>query len=258
MKNVVDRVWQLIVLILAIAFTLYLDLATKAQEIIPETHKGYFDNRNVVPIVSGLVYLGLLIVLAICTRMPIIRGAFDKNYAFRGRYLSLPANPDKLDILRIRTYFLGSKYHLSGYAYSLSKLRETGNWQSDSLDMSPTGRLAYIYSGASRDPNTGSSFDGRGYATIYLPGQKRENGYGYWIDIPPGANVPLVREDSNYVKLTPAIKKMMMSGQSMLWRLLWWFPWTDKSVVKVFASLSAEQRKAFGRAEAGRRGATET
>ena len=241
MKDVLDRIVQFAVLVIAVGLTLYLDLAGKIKQQVPTSYDAYFDSKNVVPIASSLIYLILLATLAVVSKIPFIRSFIDKKYVYSGRYLSLPHDPDILEIFDIKSGLLSMKYRLEGDRYSLTSKQCTGGWNSELLDMKPNGHLTYIYSGNTEeiDQQTNQPFRGHGYANINLRGENLNHGSGYWIDDKAG---PLHRDHAKYLKLTSDIRWRLIEKQPWLYRCVWRLHWPKPSIVRVFAKLDHQTR----------------
>jgi hypothetical protein len=243
MKAIFDRVLQVIILVIATGLTIFFELDKKIQSVLPTGIAAHVDEKTIIPITSGLVYILLFLFIAILLKVPFVRKWIDKKYIYAGRYLSLPRDPNENEVglLEIKSGFFDTKYRLTGHSYLLSDLRATGGWNSEFLDLKPGGRLTYIYSGHEIDQNKGTKkFEGHGYANIQLRGQRCEEGSGSWIDDDP----TLVRKNSTYVKLTRANCRRIKRQQGLLSRFIWFFVWPDKSVIGAFKALPAAERNA--------------
>jgi hypothetical protein len=243
MTPLLDRVFQFLVLVIAIGLTLYWDLTPQVQKLFFQHHE-YFDPKYVIPIVSGFIYLVLLVILAAGYNIPFVRSRIDKKYGYWERYLSLPYDhPDELNIFEIKPDFLSTKYRLKGHRYLLSTERAAGKWSSESLDMPPKGdagygNLRYVYWGHKEELETafGRQPRGDGYANILLLGENLENGTGYWID---DVGKTLERHHSRYYKLTSHFRRRTLN-MNLASRLRW----SEISIVKAFAELpDAEQTR---------------
>jgi hypothetical protein len=241
MKAVSDRVLQVIILIVATGLTIYFDLSQRAHSWLPSSVGGHIDEKTIIPVVSGFVYVVLFLLIAILLKMPILRRRIDKKFIYRGKYLSLPSDTNAISIFEIKTGLFDTKYSLVGHSYSLSNLNPTGGWDSELLDMKPGGRLTYIYSGHKIDQSTGvKSFDGHGYANIQLSGQNFEKGSGSWVDDDP----KLERKNSTYVKLSRANARLLKDGQGIFKRFLWVFVWRDRAIVNAFNAMATAKKSA--------------
>jgi hypothetical protein len=236
MKAISDRVLQVIILIVATGLTIYFDLSQRVHSWLPSSVASHIDEKTIIPVVSGLVYVALFLLIAILLRIPILRRRMDKKFIYTGKYLSLPRDANAISIFEIKTGLFDTKYSLVGHSYSLSDLRPTGGWDSHLIDMKPGGRLTYIYSGHEIDQSTGvKRFDGHGYAEIQLSGQNFEVGSGSWVDDDP----KLERKNSRYVKLTRANARLLKDGQGVFKRFLWVFVWRDRAIVGAFNAMAA-------------------
>jgi hypothetical protein len=234
MKAIWDRVLQVIVLIIATGLTIVFELDKEVQSKLPSGIAAHIDEKTVIPITSGLVYVVLFLLITVFLKVPAIRKRMDKKFIYSGRYLSMPSDPDEIGVFEIKSGFFDTKYRLVGHSYLLSDLRPTGGWISEVFDLKPEGRLTYIYSGHEIDQSSGTKkFDGHGYANIQLLGPEREEGSGFWID----DKSALVRKDSRYVKLTRANSKRIKRGQGFFKRFIWLFVWPDRSIIAAFRML---------------------
>jgi hypothetical protein len=253
MKTLRDRAGQFLVLVAAIAITLYFDIPDLIKDGLQNTttYKSnpafqsfintYFDQKNIIPLVSGVIYLCLLLVGAAIREVPFVRRRIDKKYIYAGRYLSLPQNTEHLNIFDIKSGFMSMKYQLEGDRYEWKTQKPTGGWTSEVLEMKPKGHLTYIYTGNTDeiDPTTGQPFRGHGYTNITLQGDKLERGTGYWIDDRAGG---VQRSHTNYVRLTRDIRWRLIKNQPWYNRLIWRVFFPRKSIVRAYAGLPANER----------------
>jgi hypothetical protein len=247
MKNLVDRIVQFVVLVLAIGLTLFCGLAPKIQVLVKNIYPSYsgnVDDKAVIMVLSGLIYTILLsislLVVAITYKTPIAR-IFDKKYPYRGTYLSLPKDAARLSIFDIKTKTsgFGTKYELKGESYSWSKTKCEGNWSSELLDLGADGNVRYIFSGSDEELTPQIV---RGYASFILQDVGRTTGSGHWIDDAGGG---FKETPSNYRKLIPAIRQQLMRNQpwrSQLLSRLRGSRVSRKSIVRAFAELPDEER----------------
>lgn len=151
----------------------------------------------------------------------------DKRRIFRGAYLGLPQDPRVINIFKIE--FKNGKFVLIGYRFSLSTHSSplsgvTGSWSSEQLEMTTLEplRLIYNYLGEQHKP---MKLSGRGFVSIRFNGKTTERGHGSWVSLVDSIKPSEARysnyvkltdsvsaefTDSNYVKVTPDIMKMIM------------------------------------------------
>jgi hypothetical protein len=131
MKTLIDRVIQYSILAASTAVALLILMP------LVKAHYPAADEKVLVPLTAGLIYVMLLTVVTLVLKIERIRAYFDPKSVFVGQYLSCQQNPDRLGIFEIRFDVWKNKYKLKGTTYSLSSARSTGGWSSDLLDMNP-------------------------------------------------------------------------------------------------------------------------
>jgi hypothetical protein len=240
-----DRLWQVLILLVATGLTVYFELDQKIKALFPSL-ASHIDEKTIIPIASGIIYVLLFFCKDVIARFGFIRRFTDEYYIYHGKYLSLPKHdPDALSILDIDTGFFDTKYYINGHSYSMAHESETGFWNSTLIKMTDEGHIEYTYSGHSIDPATHKqTFKGKGTANITLLGEYRDNGTGYWID---DDDKTLDRKHSTYVKLTPIIRRLIMGGEPVHRRFISGFVWRNKAIVKAFKAFPGNTKKPFVR-----------
>jgi hypothetical protein len=222
LKKLWEPFKQFLALLLATLVAIFVAplLAPIIRELIAPLYKNATNEdatKFIVPFLVPIIYLIGGVLHEAVSRLPVIGAILDKKSVFKGTYLSLPVDPDHLNLFTIESR--GGKYQLVGYRYSFKAHKRTGHWNSEQLELKTTNPMTLIYNyvGEQYAPHP---FSGRGFVKITF-GEKPHSGGGYWIDVPDVVAPPPAGQQSpsetpvshlrqmptNYVKLTGSVKK---------------------------------------------------
>ena len=225
LKKLWDPFKQFLALLLATLLAIFMApfLAPVIRNLIAPLYKNATNedaSKFIVPFMVPIIYLIGGVLHEAVSRLPFIGVKLDKKSVFKGAYLSLPVDPDHLNVFKIESK--GGKYQLVGYRYSFKANKRTGHWNSEQLELKTTNPMTLIYNyvGEQYEPHP---FHGRGFVKITF-GETPYRGTGYWIDVPevvapsdpslpspaPAPVSHLMPMRTNYVKLTRNVKKIVI------------------------------------------------